>query len=49
MKYRYEMHAHTAECDPYAKIGGAEMVKRYHAIGYQGIVITDHYFSMFFD
>ena len=49
MKYRYEMHAHTAVCDPYAKIGGAEMVKRYHDIGYHGIVITDHYFSMFFD
>ena len=49
MKYRYEMHAHTAECDPYAKIGGAEIARRYHDLGYRGIVITDHYFSMFFD
>ena len=49
MKYRYEMHAHTAECDPYAKLGGAEIVRRYYDIGYQGVVITDHYFSMFFD
>lgn len=49
MKYKLEMHTHTAECDLYAKLGGAEIVRRYREIGYHGIVITDHYFSMFFD
>ena len=49
MKYKFEMHTHTAECDLYAKVGGAEIVRMYHDRGYSGIVITDHYFSLFFD
>lgn len=47
--YKYELHAHTSECDKVAKASGAEMVKLYHNAGYSGMVITDHYFSMFFD
>jgi len=47
--YKYELHAHTSECDKVAKVSGAEMVKLYLDAGYSGIVITDHYFSTFFD
>ncbi len=47
--YRYELHAHTSECDLAAHAGGAELVRRYHAEGYSGMVITDHYFSLFYD
>ena len=47
--YRYELHAHTSECDLAASAGGAELVRRYHAEGYSGMVITDHYFSLFYD
>ena len=47
--YKYELHAHTAECDKFARVSGAEMVKMYRDAGYSGIVITDHYFSLFFE
>lgn len=46
---RYELHAHTSECDLAARAGAAEMVRRYHAVGYDGMVITDHYFALFYD
>lgn len=45
--YKYELHSHTAECDPYAGIGGAELVKLYQEAGYSGMVITDHYIWSF--
>ena len=47
--YRYELHVHTAECDLAASAGGAELVRRYHAEGYDGMVVTDHYFSLFYE
>ncbi|MBR5280489.1 MAG: transposase [Clostridia bacterium] len=47
MDRKYELHVHTAECDPYATLSGAEIVRRYHDAGYHGIVITDHYFDLF--
>ena len=46
---KFEMHVHTKECDKVAKFKGAEIVNLYKDAGYDGIVITDHYFSMFFD
>ena len=44
---RYELHIHTAECDRAAQLPAAELVRRYHEAGYAGMVITDHYFSIF--
>ena len=46
---KLELHAHTAECDLVADLGGAELVRLYHAKGYSGMVITDHYFSLFYE
>ena len=46
---KYELHAHTSECDLVAKLSGAELVRAYADRGYSGMVITDHYFSIFFD
>ncbi len=46
---KYELHSHTAECDKVALIGGAELVRLYREQGYSGIVITDHYFSLFYE
>ena len=46
---KFELHAHTAECDVVAKLGGADLVKSYIDAGYDGIVITDHYFSHFYE
>lgn len=47
--FKFELHAHTAECDKCAHLGGAELVRAYHEKGYSGMVITDHYFAAFFD
>ena len=46
---KLEMHIHTAEGDKVAKVGGADIVRMYQEAGYTGVVITDHYFSIFFD
>ena len=46
---KYEMHAHTSECDKVAKLGGADLVRLYSEAGYSGMVITDHYFSTFYE
>ena len=46
---RFELHAHTSECDLAAHASGAELVRIYHAAGYSGMVITDHYFSQFYN
>ena len=45
---RYELHAHTSECDIAAHTSAAELVRIYHAAGYDGMVITDHYFAEFY-
>ena len=47
--YKYELHTHTKECDLAACMPAAEIVRKYHEAGYDGIVITDHYFRMFED
>ena len=47
--YKYEIHCHTSECDKVATLKGSELVKAYADKGYSGMVITDHYFSIFFD
>ena len=44
----FELHAHTSECDLAAHASGAELVRLYHAAGYDGMVITDHYFATFY-
>ena len=46
---RFELHAHTSECDLAAHASGTELVHIYHAAGYSGMVITDHYFSHFYE
>jgi len=44
---KFEMHVHTAECDKYAHVRGADIVRMYRDAGYDGMVVTDHYFDMF--
>lgn len=46
--FKYELHAHTSECDPYARLSAGELVRLYKDAGYDGIVITDHYLDWFF-
>ena len=46
---KYDLHIHTKECDKCAELSGSEIVKIYKDAGYDGIVVTDHYFSLFFE
>ncbi|MBE6686648.1 MAG: transposase [Ruminococcaceae bacterium] len=46
---KFELHVHTAENDLVAQEGGASIVKLYKEIGYDGVVITDHYFAIFYE
>lgn len=47
--YKFELHAHTAECDNVATLSAADHVRLCAKKGYSGIVITDHYLSDFFN
>lgn len=46
---KIETHLHTAECDKFAYVCGRDAVRMYKNAGYDCIVVTDHYFSLFFD
>ncbi|MBQ8189263.1 MAG: PHP domain-containing protein [Lachnospiraceae bacterium] len=46
--YKYELHAHTSECDRDARLSARELVHLYKEAGYDGIVITDHYIERFY-
>ena len=46
--YKYELHAHTKECDRGSQLSGGELVRLYKDKGYDGIVITDHYIERFY-
>lgn len=43
--FLYEMHMHTAEVSPCAESSAREQVRFYHARGFDGICITDHFFN----
>lgn len=46
---KIETHLHTAECDIYAHVKAKDIVRLYQNDGYDCIVVTDHYFSLFFE
>ena len=46
--YKYELHAHTSECDRDAMLSARELVRLYKDAGYDGMVITDHYIEYFY-
>lgn len=45
MWYRYETHMHSCEGSACGKSSAADMVRAYHAAGYAGGVLTDHFVS----
>ncbi|MCL2773103.1 MAG: transposase [Oscillospiraceae bacterium] len=49
MKYIIEPHCHCKETSSCSHIGGAELVRLYKSKNYDAIMITDHYYSGFFD
>ena len=46
---KVEMHTHTNETSPCAKIGAKDILKLYKEAGYDVVVITDHYSKWAFD
>lgn len=47
--YKYDTHVHTAETSPCGRVRAAKMIRLYKEAGYDGVVITDHYYSGFFN
>ena len=43
-KYLYETHMHTAEASKCSDTPGREYIARYQDFGYDGIIITDHFY-----
>ncbi len=44
-EFLYETHLHTAEGSACGKTPGAEYVHTYKEAGYDGIIVTDHFFN----
>lgn len=40
--FKYELHLHTMETSRCGKVRAADQVRAYHALGYQGLCVTDH-------
>ena len=45
MSYLYETHLHTCQASGCGRSTGAEHARFYKALGYQGIIVTDHFFG----
>jgi len=45
MPYRYETHMHTSQSSACGRSTGKEHVRFYKEMGYQGVIITDHFFG----
>ena len=43
MLYRYETHCHCRQCSACSRSTAQELVHAYHAAGYAGLVLTDHF------
>ncbi len=42
-KYLFDTHIHTKEASSCSRVWAADIVKRYKELGYNGLVITDHF------
>lgn len=45
MAYRYETHMHTSQASACGRATGSEQARFYKEAGYQGIIVTDHFFG----
>ena len=43
MDYRYETHCHSSQCSACSRSTSQELVRAYHAAGFAGLVLTDHF------
>lgn len=44
LTYKYDVHIHTSESSKCGKTSGADYVQAYKDLGFDGIIITDHFF-----
>lgn len=44
-KYKYELHSHTSEVSGCAEVSAAGSYRLHEAAGYDGIVVTDHFYT----
>lgn len=49
MPHLFEMHLHTDESSPCGKVPARRLVEMYAKRGYAGIVVTDHFYTGFFE
>lgn len=49
MPHLFEMHLHTDESSPCGKVKALRAVEMYVRLGYDGIVVTDHFQTGFFE
>ncbi len=47
-KYRIELHAHTSPASPCSEVSPEELAKTYHELGYDGVVVTNHFVKWIF-
>ncbi len=43
--FKYETHLHTAEGSECGKAGGADYAQLYKELGYDGVIVTDHFYQ----
>ena len=43
-EYKYQLHTHTAPCSACAHMSPAELCQALHEAGYQGAVLTNHFY-----
>lgn len=48
-EYIFETHMHTSEVSPCGKVPARDGIRLYHDLGYDGVCITDHFYSGFFE
>ncbi len=47
--FKIDTHVHTLETSLCARIEAAEIIRLYKEAGYQGVIITDHYYDLYFE
>lgn len=45
MEYIYETHCHTSQGSACGRMTGEELARFYKAAGYDGVIVTDHFFN----
>ena len=49
MSYLFDLHVHTYESSRCGQVPASDMIRRYHQLGYAGVVITDHITKRYVD